>query len=192
MQNTNTTLPWIGLVGTAGAGKDTVANELVQMYGYTRVAFADPVRSALLAVDPLIPQEGLGAMRLSTAVETLGWENAKRLYPEVRYLLQRLGTDAIRAQTPNYWCDLAERKAAAVDGPVVFTDTRFINEIKMIDGHNGVIVHVERKGNPVLEGAAANHPSENEWRSWSPTLLLSNNGTMEELAHAVVTLTNNI
>ena len=192
MQNTNTTLPWIGLVGTAGAGKDTVANELVQMYGYTRVAFADPVRSALLAVDPLIARRRLGATRLSQAVETLGWEHAKRFYPEVRDLLQRLGTDAIRAQTPNYWCDLAERKAAAVDGTVVFTDVRFINEIKMIEGHNGVIVHVERKGNPVLQSTAAAHRSENEWKSWSPTLRLSNNGTMEELAHAIVTLTNNI
>ena len=174
MQETNRALPWIGLVGTAGAGKDTVANELVQMYGYTRVAFADPVRAALLAVDPLVADEQ-GNLRLSTAVETLGWENAKRLYPEVRYLLQRLGTDAIRAQVPHYWCDLAERTAVAVDGPVVFTD-----------------VHVERKGNPVLESTAAAHVSENEWRSWSPTLLLSNNGTMDELTHAVVTLTNNI
>ena len=191
MQETNRALPWIGLVGTAGAGKDTVANELVQMYGYTRVAFADPVRAALLAVDPLVADEQ-GNLRLSTAVETLGWENAKRLYPEVRYLLQRLGTDAIRTQVPHYWSDLAERTAVAVDGPVVFTDTRFINELRMIDSYGGVIVHVERKGNPVLEGTAAAHVSENEWRSWSPTLLLSNNGTMEELAHAVVTLTNNI
>ena len=185
---TNTQLPWVALVGAAGSGKDTVAQEMVEQYGYTRVAFADPVRAALLAVDPLLPQEGLGALRLSTAVQTIGWENAKRLYPEVRYLLQRLGTDAIRSQTPSYWCDLAERTAKAASGPVVFTDTRFINELQMVEMVHGVVVEVQRHSNPVLDSTAAAHASENEWRSWSPTFTLRNDGSKADLAAAVDTL----
>lgn len=184
-------LPWIGLVGNAGAGKDTVANELVRQYGYTRVAFADPVRAALLALDPMVVDEQ-GNVRLSTIVETLGWENAKRLYPEVRYLLQRLGTDAIRTQTPDYWLNLAYRAAQLVEGPVVFTDTRFTNEIEMVDECGGVIVHVNRNNNPVLSGTAASHASENDWRSWQHTTLLQNNGNMLDLYEAVDTLIDNI
>lgn len=185
-----TQLPWIGLVGTAGAGKDTVAINLAYRYGYTRVAFADPVRDALLAVNPLVDVEN-GTARLADIIEACGWELAKRYYPEVRLLLQRLGTDAIRTQTPNYWCDLAYQTARSVDGPVVFTDTRFINELEMIDECGGVIVHVERNTDE-LDGVAAAHASENEWRSWRPTILLQNNGTVLELANAVDTLTANI
>tara|TARA_R110000824_G_scaffold21303_8_gene79554 strand:+ start:823 stop:1395 length:573 start_codon:yes stop_codon:yes gene_type:complete len=189
---TKPSYPWVALVGAAGAGKDTVADELTRRYGFTRVAFADPVRAALLALDPLIPQEGLGALRLSTAVDELGWENTKRLYPEVRYLLQRLGTDAIRSQVPHYWCDLAERTAVAADGPVVFTDTRFINELRMVESYGGTVVEVQRHNNPVLDSAAAAHASENEWRSWSPRFTLRNNGSKFDLATAVNTVMQNI
>ena len=38
----------IGLTGYAQAGKDSVANSLVQNYGYTRVAFADKIKELLL------------------------------------------------------------------------------------------------------------------------------------------------
>jgi hypothetical protein len=189
---TETQLPWVALVGAAGSGKDTVAQEMVEQYGYTRVAFADPVRAALLALDPLLPQEGLGVLRLSTAVDTLGWEDTKRLYPEVRYLLQRLGTDAIRSQVPYYWCDLAERTAVAADGPVVFTDTRFINELRMVESYGGTVVEVQRQNNPVLDITAATHTSENEWRSWYPRFTVRNDGSKADLAAAVDTLMEHI
>ena len=37
----------IGIAGAAGAGKDTVANHLVQHYGYTVYKFADPLKRML-------------------------------------------------------------------------------------------------------------------------------------------------
>ena len=40
----------IGLSGYAQSGKDTVANILVQHYGYKRVAFADKIRECLFAL----------------------------------------------------------------------------------------------------------------------------------------------
>ena len=36
----------IGLTGKARSGKDTVANYLFNQHGYTRIAFADPVKLA--------------------------------------------------------------------------------------------------------------------------------------------------
>jgi hypothetical protein len=189
---TQTKLPWVALVGAAGSGKDTVATEMVERYGYTRVAFADPVRAALLAIDPLIT-DGNSTARLAGTVDLLGWENTKRLYPEVRYLLQRLGTDAIRAQQPDHWCTLAERKAVAAGGPVVFTDARFMNELQMVEyDHSGTVVHVKRHSEPVLDTAAAAHVSENEWRTWSPTFTVRNYGTKFDLAAAVDTLMKHI
>lgn len=44
----------IGLTGLARSGKDTVGAMLVERYGYTRVAFADGIRDAALALDPIV------------------------------------------------------------------------------------------------------------------------------------------
>ena len=44
----------IGLTGYAQSGKDTLANILVENYGYTRVAFADKIREFLYEVNPMV------------------------------------------------------------------------------------------------------------------------------------------
>lgn len=171
--------PWIALVGDAGAGKDTVAEVLTASYGYTRIAFADPVRRALLALNPLIPSPNGGLpWRLENLVSAAGWENAKRSYPEVRELLQRLGTDAIRALEPDFWVDYAARQATMHQAPV-FTDTRFPNEIEMVRECGGVIIRVSRPGHT---NPAAGHVSEEAWRSAEPDYTITNDGTKEDLA----------
>ena len=81
------TRPLIGLVGKKRAGKDTVAATLVEGFGFVRYAFADPLKAASLAADPLVPIWG-GHHRLSVVVRVLGWERAKE-NPEVRRFLQR-------------------------------------------------------------------------------------------------------
>ncbi len=43
----------IGLTGYAQSGKDTVANILVERYGFTRVAFADKIREFLYETNPM-------------------------------------------------------------------------------------------------------------------------------------------
>lgn len=37
----------IGITGKAGTGKSTVSHEMVRLYGFTRLAFADPVKGML-------------------------------------------------------------------------------------------------------------------------------------------------
>ncbi|MDP5128626.1 MAG: hypothetical protein NWP37_02495, partial [Pontimonas sp.] len=76
----------------------------------------------------------------------VGWEEAKRSYPDVRRLLQNLGTEAIRALDPGFWVRIAMKKALEADGPVVFIDTRFPNEIDAIRRQGGILVRVERPG----------------------------------------------
>ena len=44
----------IGLSGYAQVGKDTVANYLVEKYGFVKVSFADPIREALYKLDPKV------------------------------------------------------------------------------------------------------------------------------------------
>ena len=37
----------IGIVGKAGAGKDSIANHLIENYDFTRRAFADPLKQVV-------------------------------------------------------------------------------------------------------------------------------------------------
>ncbi|MGW0522835.1 deoxynucleotide monophosphate kinase family protein [Crossiella sp. NPDC003009] len=127
------TLPTIGLIAPARSGKDTVADYLRQHYGYRRLAVADPVREALLALDPLIPWGVAAARRLSWLVGEFGWDAAKQ-HREVRRLLQRLGTDVVRDIVDrDAWVKLAARRLTAEPGPWVITDLRFANEVFLAD-----------------------------------------------------------
>jgi dephospho-CoA kinase len=78
----------IGLSGYARSGKDTVAELLVLNYGFKRMAFADGIREALSALNPILHD----GMRLNEVVKEYGWELAKSK-DEVRRLLQVLGTE---------------------------------------------------------------------------------------------------
>ena len=67
----------VGFGSRAQVGKDTAANAT----GFVRVAFADNVRALASKIDPYVNDFGL---RLSDAVERLGWERAKLEVEEVR------------------------------------------------------------------------------------------------------------
>lgn len=136
--------PLIALTGHAGCGKDTAAKALT-FRGWTRVAFADPVRQMALAIDPWIDGTGHHGVRLSSAVAK-SWDYAKS-EPECRRLLQVIGTDACRSIFgEDCWIRVAERSIAAAYGPVVITDCRFDNEAAFVRERGGVVVQVERPG----------------------------------------------
>ena len=44
----------IGLSGYASSGKDTVAQFLIEEHGFEKIAFADPIRNMLLAMNPIV------------------------------------------------------------------------------------------------------------------------------------------
>ena len=46
----------IGLTGYAQSGKDTVAQVLVDNYGFNRVSFADPIRKLLYETNPMLKE----------------------------------------------------------------------------------------------------------------------------------------
>lgn len=139
----------IGLSGYARSGKDSVAEVLVEEYGFIRLAFADKLRQALYALNPYIGHTGNGGrVFLQTVVDGYGWDGVKdtRWGPEVRRLLQRMGTEAGRnVLGENVWVN-----AAALDvgesGNYVFTDCRFINEARVIVGKRGEVWRITRPG----------------------------------------------
>lgn len=175
----------IGIAGRAGHGKDTIGNMLVD-YGYQRVAFADKVREAALAIDPIIQYEldhVHASNRLSYIVQWAGWDKAKML-GDVRQLLQRIGTEMGRNMlAPNVWID-ALRPTLDRRKKYVITDVRFENEIEFITSNGGVVWFVQR---PQLDSEPVEHASE----MLAPSLcdeIIMNDGTLDELRAKVDTL----
>lgn len=145
----------IGLIGKAGAGKDTVA-EMLEPYGFVRVAFADALKQAAYHSDPLIDVGyGDAAVRLSAIVDAHGWDAAKRVYPDVRRYLQRYGV-AMRDALPGCWVNIAMQYACELldDGRhVVVTDVRFPDEADAIRAERGTVARIIR---PAVADLGAN------------------------------------
>lgn len=182
----------VGLTGAAGSGKDTVASDMTELHGFTRVAFADAVRDAALALDPIVDYaknvlpHPWTPIRLSHVVGTLGWDRAKRAseYPEVRRLLQVIGTEVGREILgANCWVDIAARKIDALgpDAKVVITDVRFPNEVDFVRELGGCVTEIIRPKNP--DAIAATHASEQ--LRVRPDFVLNNDGGLRQLSEMV-------
>lgn len=174
--------PLIGIMGRKRSGKDASAARLIAAHGYTRFALADPMRAALLALDPVLDSFGPHTFRLSDLVEDVGWEAAKE-DGEVRRLLQRFGTEMGRQHFgEDFWVDLAFRQIDAFNGPVVVTDVRFPNEAEAIESRGGVLLHLERPSLPVNTDS---HASENALADFTPHAVIVNDGDLDDLANSV-------
>lgn len=124
----------IALHGFAQVGKDTTA-VLLREHGYVRVAFADPIRDMLSDANPLVTVKNGDRIYLDELVRTVGWDEAKILFPEVRTMLQQFGMAARHHISEDVWADAANRliQGHVRDGRrVVVTDLRFPNEVAML------------------------------------------------------------
>ncbi|AFU62216.1 deoxynucleoside monophosphate kinase [Streptomyces phage TG1] len=178
----------IALLGKARSGKDTVAGRLVDRWGFRRIAFADPLKSVVLDLDPFIPTGYGVTVRLSRLIADVGWEYAKDTYPEVRRILQHSG-QAVRQLDAGFWVRAALNAVDAVEAahlPVVVTDVRYANEARALVGYGFTLVRVVRPSAvDSTVGAASRHPSETELDDWPTAVTLHNVGTLADL-HAQV------
>lgn len=171
----------IGLSGYAQTGKDTIADYLVSNYGFTRVAFADPIREALYKLNPKIKLGEAHRASLSHAVDNMGWEEVKKISEDTRELLQRLGTEVGRDMFgDDFWVNQAMKKASQYD-KVVFTDIRYLNELQAVLGASGRLLRVVKKD----VNAVNKHTSESDLDSYNFKDIISNNGTKEDLYNSI-------
>lgn len=170
----------IALGGYAGAGKDTVANILVEKADYKRVAFADALRQVLEEMNPLIPTP-YGAVNLNYVLGDVGWDVAKREYPEVRRLMQNLG-QAVRVHAGiDTWVTAAVRKTVG-HHRVVVTDVRYRNELLALKKVDALTAWVFRPSVAPLNA----HPSENDLTAHDFDYLIRNHSTKDDLAADVL------
>ena len=179
--------PNIALSGKAGSGKDTVAAHLVAAHGYTRLAFADPLKEMALEIDPIIDDGNAGyrfhGARLSEVVRAVGWDRAKSEYPEVRRILQHVG-QTIRAHDADFWVLLLLRRAAKLSRPIVVTDMRYRNEYTSLARGGMALIRVTRTG-AGLPGDAGKHESETALDGRYFDAHLDNDGSLSDL-HAKI------
>ncbi|UDL14631.1 deoxynucleoside monophosphate kinase [Arthrobacter phage KeAlii] len=189
------TTPLVGLIGKKRTGKDTFAAVLVEHHGYERVALADPLREAALALDPImgtfpLNSEGIVRVRewrLSDVIAELGWEKAKDYVPEVRRTLQRLGTESIRSLDDRFWIRTAFERINALREagvPVVVTDVRYPNEADAIRDAGGYLTRITRD----LPSDGDSHASENALDDYRENLRVPNNGSKADLEHVARSL----
>jgi hypothetical protein len=177
----------IGLTGYARTGKDTTADFMVSDYDFTKLSFADPMREALLRLDPRIKVEGYD-MNLSSAVDTMGWENLKSVSPDIRPLLQRFGTEVGRNMFgQNFWVDLAMKRVEP-GSSVVFADVRFKNEADAIKAAGGIVIRVSRPG----FGPANQHLSETDMDDYPVDYRLNNSADTYALSTKVAVLLSSL
>lgn len=177
----------VGLSGYAQSGKDTAA-EVLTKRGFTRIAFADILRDMAFAIDPYVrtntkaDKDIVIFERLSSAIKNYGWDFAKEEFPDVRRLLQRLGTEAGREILgENIWVDTALNNAPE---NTVVTDVRFPNEVEGIEKRGGVVIRITRPG----VGPKNEHASENSLEGWEWEYEIENDGSIQDLHDAVLSI----
>jgi hypothetical protein len=160
----------VGLSGYAQTGKDTSGAMMVEEAGFTRLAFADALKSVALDSDT----------DLRNAVRYAGWEETKQSHPHARLFLQHLGVAARDHIDQDVWVNAALRNVSP-GGRFVVTDVRFPNEAAAIRARGGFVVRVERPGT----GPVNAHASETALDDFEFDATLRNTGTLDDLRSRV-------
>lgn len=166
----------IGLTGYAQSGKDTLAQILVNEYGFVRVAFADKIREFLYDMNPMIDTIAFEPIFLKDRVDRDGWEKAKQ-NPHIRRALQNAGVSARKNFGEDFWVQAAFSDVRHSQ-KIVVTDVRFKNEADWIKKfENSHIWRVKRNGVDAIN----NHVSESEMDGYPVDQIFTNNGSIEDL-----------
>ncbi len=182
----------IGICGFQGSGKDTLAEILINKYGYKKLSFAGAVKdcaSAVFGWDRDLLEGCTKESRLWREQVDKWW--ADRLgIPNLtpRYVLQNFGTELFRNHFhQDIWIACVEKKLEKYD-KVVITDCRFLNEINLIKNKKGTVIKIFREGIPKLYYDIKNgyeptdlHASEWKWIKSEEDYIIINDKTIEDL-----------
>jgi hypothetical protein len=199
----------VGICGLIGAGKDTIADYLVNIHQFRRESFANTLKDAVSSVfgwDRDLLEGRTRQSREWREQVDLWW--AERLdMPALtpRWVLQYWGTEVVRKSFhDDTWIASLENKLRQSKDDVVISDCRFPNEIDAIKRAGGMVVRVHRGPDPewyklaetVNCGPDRNinwrlsknqletygiHASEISWIGTEFDAVIDNNSTMDHL-----------
>lgn len=199
----------IGLAGSAGTGKDTVADYLVAQYGFTKFSFSDALYREVSEAFGVPVEELQDREKKERPHQKLTPDDCKDvgfykimlehgIHPlqaaSPRWVLQRWGTEYRRAQDPDYWLKQAALwvqawlDVTADDGQyhagLVNTSVRFPNEQAWINEMDGAVWHVRRPDRGHY-ASQLDYVSEQELPVGEHDRVIWNTGTVEQLNTAV-------
>jgi len=165
----------VALSGLPRSGKDTMADELVRNYGYTKFSFAEPIYKMLNTLPFL---EHIHSQMSGEEKET-----PKAFYGKSpRDMLRTLGTEWARNHvSPDVWIWILQYKLEKKydilrQGNYVITDLRFPNEAVWVRKMGGQIVRILR-GHSLQ---ASDHVSDAGFPMLISDATIGNDGTLEE------------
>lgn len=195
-----------GISGFIGCGKNTVADQLKEEFGFVQDSFASSLKDACATLFDWPRHMIEGDTKESREwreqtdtwwAEKLGIENFNP-----RLALQLIGTNSLRNHfNPDLWLlTLANRARKNPDQHIVISDVRFPNELNFIKNTGGILIRVDRGPSPVWYETAllANtgnsiaksimertyptaHLSEWAWVGTEYDFVVDNNGTLDDL-----------
>jgi hypothetical protein len=192
----------IALVGFIGSGKDTVANYLVDVHGYTQFAFADALKDVLVAIfgwdRDLLEGKSDASREWRNTVDE--WWAKKINIPHLtpRWAMQHVGPLMRQYLDPQIWIATVERRLDHCQGPFLVSDGRYHNELDMARAKNAKIIRVRRGTDPQWFPIAVNasrgsemamdamddldiHRSEWDWTGYAFDHVVENDGTLPDL-----------
>ncbi len=124
-----------------------------------------------------------------------GWDGKKD--EKGRSLLQRVGTDKIRAASPDYWVDFIVSILDIFHDEwdyVLLPDTRFPNEYEIYEayGMDAILLRIVRPNfvSPLTE-EQQKHASETALDDYQYDAVITNDGNLEDLKQAIHFFINN-
>ena len=199
----------IGVCGLIGAGKDTIADYLVNIHQFRRESFANTLKDAVSSVFGWDRELLEGRTRHSREwrEQVDAWWADRLGMPDLtpRWVLQYWGTEVVRRSFhDDTWIASLENRLRKTTDDVVISDCRFPNEIGAIKRAGGLVIRVHRGPDPdwyrfaemINRGPEKNiewswakiqldkfniHASETAWIGTAFDAVIDNNSTMDHL-----------
>ena len=192
--------------GYKGSGKDTCYEILRDKLGASKISFADKLKTVcwdLFKLKIKDPDRIWGAIDKKEEPIT-NWEisdfirqtyNFEEQYWTGRRVLQFIGTQVGREMYGSIWVDLTKINIEEENNVLTcITDCRFLNELEMLHNldpteYQVILVKVVRGS---VDNEYSTHSSEAELKLFKPDYTINNNGTLQDLHHKVLGLSDQI
>jgi len=198
----------VGIIGLINSGKSTIANILVEDYGFIKVSFADSLKDAVAAIfgwDRSLLQGDTEESRAWREQVDEYWSNVLGHPVTPRWVLQQIGTDVLRDHFhKNIWVHSLMKKLNDTSKNYVISDVRFCNEVDVILSQHGEIWEVQRTPLPDWYSIKFEnyddlkrhmqlyypnvHASEWDWRLTKRNHIIRNNKTLGDLKQTVASI----